>query len=395
MKKICVITGTRADYGLLRPLINKIKEDSEFTLQLIATGMHLSPEFGLTYSEIEGDGLHIDEKLEVLLSSDSSVGISKSMGLAMISFSEVFDRLKPDLLVVLGDRYEAFAAVSAAVVAKLPVAHLHGGETTEGAFDEAFRHSITKMSYLHFTSMEQYRQRVIQLGEHPSRVFSVGALGVDSIMQLRLYEKEELEDAIGFKLDAKTLLVTYHPVTLEKSTAERQFTELLNALDKVKDIKIIFTKANADTDGRIINELVDQYVSKNGEKAVAFTSMGQVRYLSAMKYSSAVVGNSSSGILEAPSFRVPTVNIGDRQKGRVQAKSVINCTPREDGILEAINLAISEDFREKIRTIDNPYGDGNAALRIIQEIKKCLNQEIILKKTFYDIHENKTMQGEK
>lgn len=384
-KKICVITGTRAEYGLLKPLIEKIDKDDELQLQLIVTGMHLSPEFGLTYRQIEEDDYNISEKLEILLSSDTAVGISKSMGLAMISFSECYERLKPDMIVVLGDRYEIFSAVTAASIAKIPVAHLHGGETTEGAFDEAFRHSITKMSYLHFTSTKEYRKRVIQLGEHPSRVFNVGAIGIENIKNMKLLSKKELEKDMNFTFGEKTALVTYHPVTLEKNNSRDQFQNLLDALDEIDDLKIIFTKANADTDGRIINNMIDEYVSKNKNKAIAFTSMGQLRYLSAMKYADAVVGNSSSGIIEAPTFKVPTINIGDRQKGRIQAKSVINCYPHKADILAALNKAFSNKFKDEIRDVINPYGDGNVSTKIIYQVKSFLHKEIDLKKKFYDI----------
>lgn len=385
MKKICVVTGTRAEYGLLKSLMHKISKDKALKLQLLATGMHLSPEFGLTYKQIESDGYNIDEKIEILLSSDTSVGISKSMGLAMISFSEAYNRLNPDMVVVLGDRYEIFAAVSAANISKIPVAHLHGGETTEGAFDESLRHCITKMSYLHFTSTEEYRKRVIQLGENPKRVFNVGAIGVENIINMNLLAKEELEKQINFKFGKYTALITFHPVTLENSTSKQQFENLLNSIDKVRDLKVIFTKANSDTDGRIINKMIDEYVSKNENKSTAFVSMGQLRYLSAMKYSDIVLGNSSSGIIEAPSFNIPTVNIGDRQKGRLQADSIINCQPTQEEIFKSINKALSNSFKEKIKDIINPYGSGNTSESIIEEIKNILNKEIDLKKKFYDI----------
>jgi len=385
MKKICVITGTRAEYGLLRPLIEKIKNDKDLRLQLIATGMHLSPEFGLTYKEIIKDGYDIDEKIEILLSSDTPIGISKSMGLTLISFSEAYQRLKPDIIVVLGDRYEIFAAVSAASIAKIPVAHLHGGETTEGAFDEGFRHCITKMSYLHFTSTKEYRQRVIQLGEHPDRVFHVGAIGIENINKFKLLSKKELEEDIGFVFGKRTILVTYHPVTLERNTSKEQFQNLLNAFDEIDNLKIIFTKANSDTDGRIINKMIDEYVRDNKEKAIGFTSMGQIRYLSTMKYVDAVVGNSSSGIIEAPTFKVPTVNIGDRQKGRIQADTIINCKPIKNEIIVSLEKALSEDFKDKIRYAENPYGDGDVSYKIINVIKKELSQNVNLKKKFYNI----------
>lgn len=386
MKKICVITGTRAEYGLLKPLIKKIKEHENLILQLVATGMHLSPEFGLTYKEIESDGYEINEKIEILLSSDSATGISKSMGLAMISFSECFERLRPDLIVVLGDRFEIFSAVSAATVAKIPVAHLHGGETTEGAFDEAFRHSITKMSHLHFTSTEEYRRRVIQLGEHPSRVFNVGAIGIENIKTLNFLSKEELEKSIKFKLGEHFALVTFHPVTLEHGTSEEQFRNLLDALDEFNEMRVIFTKANADTDGRIINKLIDSYVEKNKDRAIAFTSMGQLRYLSTMKYASMVIGNSSSGIIEAPTFKVPTINIGDRQKGRVKAESIINCQPIKDEIKKNIEkLLYDNKYTTKLKDVVNPYGDGNVTEKILRKILNFLNEDLNIKKTFYDI----------
>jgi len=385
MKKICVITATRAEYGLLKPLMDRIKADGELELQIAVTGMHLSPEFGLTYRQIEEDGFLIDDKIEILLSSDTPVGISKSMGLAMIGFSESFAKLVPDMVVALGDRYEMFAAVSAACVAKIPVAHIHGGETTEGAFDEAFRHSITKMSYLHFTSAQPYKDRVVRLGEHPERVFNVGAIGLENVKNLKFLSKEQLEKAIGFTFGEKTALVTFHPVTLEADTSAEQFDQLLRALDRIQDMKVIFTKANADTYGRVINLMIDDYVKANRSKAAAFDSMGQIRYLSAMKHADVVVGNSSSGIIEAPSFHVPTVNIGDRQKGRIQAESVINCEPEADDIVRAIRKGFSEQFSKKIKNIVNPYGEGNASQKILHVMKDFLQgNRIDLKKKFYE-----------
>lgn len=385
-KNICIITGTRAEYGLLYPLIKKISEDDRLNSQLVVTGMHLSPEFGLTYKQIEEDGYKIDEKVEILLSSDTSIGISKSMGLAMISFSEVFDRLKPDMVVVLGDRYEIFSAVSVASISRIPVCHLHGGETTEGAFDENLRHSITKMSYLHFTSTEEYRKRVIQLGESADRVFNVGAIGIENIKKMNLLSKEELEESINFKLDKKYAIVTFHPVTLENNTAKDQFKELLLALYNIKDLKVIFTKANSDTDGRIINKMIDEFVLNDKERFIAFTSMGSLRYLSAIKYSDIVIGNSSSGIVEVPSFNKPTINIGDRQKGRIQAKSIINCKPVRNDIEKAIERALSDEFLENIKDVKNPYGDGNVSDKVIEKIKYFLeNDKINLKKKFYDL----------
>ncbi|MCL2355336.1 MAG: UDP-N-acetylglucosamine 2-epimerase [Oscillospiraceae bacterium] len=386
MKKICIVTGTRAEYGLLKPLIDRIKEGNELTLQLAVTGAHLSPEFGLTYQLIEKDGYHIDEKVEILLSSDTPIGITKSMGLALISFSEAFERLMPDFILILGDRYEILSASIAGMMANIPIIHLYGGETTEGAVDESIRHSITKQSYLHFTSTEEYRKRVIQLGEDPDRVFNVGAIGIKNIKKLPLMSKEELEKSIRFKLDTPFALCTFHPVTLENRTSKEQFLELLNALKIQINLKIIFTKANADADGRIINQLIDDYVTENPEQAIAFESMGQLRYLSAMKYCSFVVGNSSSGIIEAPSLRIPTINIGDRQKGRMQAESVINCKAKEDEILAAIEKASTIEFCESLEQVENPYGTGEVSSKIIRILKDYTNNnEITLKKKFYDL----------
>lgn len=382
-RKICIVTGTRAEYGLLYWLIKEIETDSELQLQVIATGMHLSPEFGLTYQMIEKE-FKIDKKIEVLLSSDTAVGISKSMGLAQISFAESYEELKPDIVVVLGDRYEIFSAVTTAMIARIPVAHLHGGETTEGAFDESIRHSITKMSHLHFTATEEYRNRVIQLGEHPSRVFNVGGMGIENIKRLKLLSKEEFEKSIDFKLNKKNILVTFHPVTLENSTAKFQFQELLNAIDELQDTNIIFTKANSDTDGRAINQMIDEYVSKNSHKSVGFTSLGQLRYLSALQYVDAMVGNSSSGLAEAPSFKIGTINIGDRQKGRIKADSVIDCEPTKESILKAFDKLYSQDFKYLIQVTKNPYGDGCASKKIV-EVLKTIELDNILKKSFFDI----------
>jgi len=381
--KICVVTGTRAEYGLLYWLMKEIEKDKDLTLQIIATGMHLSPEFGLTYKEIEKE-FKIDKKIEILLSSDTPVGISKSMGLAQISFSEAYEELKPDFIVLLGDRFEVFSAASVALVHKIPVIHIHGGEITEGAFDDAFRHSITKMSYLHFTATEEYRKRVIQLGEEPNRVFNIGAVGLENVHRLKLLSKEDFEESINFKLNKKNILVTFHPVTLENSTAKEQFLELLKAIDELKDTNIIFTKANADTDGRIINQMIDEYVEKNKNKAIAFTSLGQLRYLSAMKYVDAVVGNSSSGIIEAPSFKIGTINIGDRQKGRVKAKSVIDCQPTKEEITKAFEKLYSKEFQKLLKSVKNPYEKEKYPSKKIVEILK--NSDVKnLKKSFFDI----------
>lgn len=386
MKRVCVVTGTRAEYGLLRPLIKKIKYDKELELQLIVTGMHLSSEFGLTYKEILNDGFNY-EKIEMLMSSDTEIGISKSMGLAMISFSEAFERLRPDMVIILGDRYEMFSVASAAMIARIPICHLNGGEATEGLLDESIRHSITKMSYIHCTSTEIYRNRVIQLGENPERVFNVGSIGIESIKNLQLLSKKELEDNLKFKLDKKYILLTFHPVTLENGTMKFEFKQILDALDEMKEFKVVFTKANSDTGGRIINEMIDEYVKEHSESTIGVTSLGQLRYLSAMKHCNFVIGNSSSGILEAPSFKVPTINIGDRQKGRVQAKSVINAKNEKDAIVKAILTADSEEFRNKLRYVKNPYDNGMTSEKVLEIIKNTLKDFSIekLKKKFYDI----------
>lgn len=382
-RTICVVTGTRAEFGLLFWLMKEIQADEQLELQVIVTGMHLSPEFGLTYQEVEKE-FHINKKIEMLLSSDTAIGISKSMGLAQISFAEAYADLQPDVVVLLGDRYEIFAAASAAMIARIPIAHLHGGETTEGAFDEAIRHSITKMSHLHFTATEVYRRRVIQLGEHPERVFNVGGMGIENIHRLSLLSKEDFETAINFKLASKNLLITFHPTTLESATAKQQFAELLSALDELVDTHLIFTKANSDTDGRIINQMIDDYVVRNKEKAVGFTSLGQLRYLSALQYVDAVVGNSSSGLIEAPSFKIGTINIGDRQKGRIKAESVVDCQPEKDLVLKAIGKIYTSEFQQKLQNVKNLYGDGCASYKIVSVLKQA-QLKCMIKKEFYNL----------
>jgi GDP/UDP-N,N'-diacetylbacillosamine 2-epimerase (hydrolysing) len=364
--------------------MKEIKEDPDLELLIVATGMHLSPEFGLTYRQIVEDGFNINKKIEILLSSDSPIGISKSIGLGLIGFSEAYAELQPDIIVLLGDRFEIFSAAVAALIACIPIAHLHGGEKTQGAFDESLRHSITKMSHLHFTATDTYRARVVQLGENPQRVFNVGGLGVDNIKKLELLDAEQLEQAIGFKLGSRNLLVTFHPVTLEPAKSEEQFRNLLDALDVLQDTKYIFTKPNADTEGRIIIKMIDEYVSKNSENAVSFVNLGQLRYLSAMQFVDAVVGNSSSGITEAPTFKIGTINIGDRQKGRIKAQSVIDCEPTKESILKAFEILYSEAFQLKLRDIKNPYGQAGASNKIKRIIKKT-DLSDILKKEFYDI----------
>lgn len=385
MKKICVVTATRAEYGLLKPIIDKINRDSELELSLVVTGMHLSPEFGFTYKEIEEDGYCINHKVNMPLDSDTPDGLLQSMGTVIVGISEVFNEEHPDMVILLGDRFETLIVAVAAQIHRIPVAHIHGGETTEGAIDEAFRHAITKMSQVHFTATEEYRNRVIQLGEYPGRVFSVGALGVENIKSIKKMTKEELETSIQFKFDRPTVMVTYHPVTLEKSTSGQQFQHLLNVLESIPEINIIFTKANADTDGKIINHMIDEFAQRHKERCIAVASLGQVRYLSALQFCAAVIGNSSSGIIEAPSFGIPTVNIGDRQKGRTCAKSVIHCGTEEHEIRFAVNKALSTSFHEEFCDKKNPYEGENTSEAIINVIKKCLNEGISLKKKFYDI----------
>lgn len=381
-RRVCVVTGSRAEYGLLYWLMHEIQASSSMELQVVVTGMHLSPEFGLTYRTIEEDGFHIDAKVEMLLSSDTTVGIAKSIGLGTIGFADAFERVKPDIVVLLGDRFEIFSAAQTALVARIPVAHLHGGETTEGAIDEAFRHAITKMAHLHFTATEEYRARVVQLGEGPERVFNVGAAGIDNIKRLKLLGRAELETALGFRFGSRNLLVTFHPVTLDHASARQQFGELLAALDGLSDVRLIFTKPNADTDGRVIGAMIDDYVSSNLSRAAAYTSLGQLRYLSAMRFVDGVVGNSSSGILEAPSFSIGTVNIGDRQTGRVKAKSVIDCEATRESIGDSLRCLYSADFRATLPLTVSPYGEGQVAEKIAQ-VLATHPLEGILKKRFF------------
>jgi len=382
-RRVCVITGTRADYGLLKWVMDGIKSDSELELLIIATGMHLASDFGNTYKLIEEDGFQIDHKVDMLSSFDTPEAIAKSMGIGLIGFADALKELKPDLIVVLGDRFEVFSAVSAALVARIPVAHIHGGESTEGAFDEALRHSITKMSHLHFVATEQYLQRVIQLGEKPDSVFLVGGLGVDNINRLQLLDKEELENFLQFKLGFKNLLITFHPVTLENTTSELQMKELLKALSGLKDTKLIFTLPNSDTDSRVIIKLIKEFTSNNFN-AYFFKSLGQLRYLSCIQHVDGVVGNSSSGLLEVPSFKKGTINIGDRQRGRIQADSVINCKPDYNSISSAIEQLYSKNFQSSLREVVNPYGSGGASEKVVEVIRQYPLHNIV-KKKFYNL----------
>jgi UDP-N-acetylglucosamine 2-epimerase (non-hydrolysing)/GDP/UDP-N,N'-diacetylbacillosamine 2-epimerase (hydrolysing) len=382
MRKICIVTGSRAEYGLLSRLMRLIQEDAELTLQIIATNMHLSPEFGLTYKDIEKDGFRIDKKVEMLLSSDTANATTKSVGLATIGFADAYEDLKPDLLLVVGDRYEILAAVTAALFYKIPVAHLHGGEITEGAYDDAIRHAVTKMSHLHFTSTEEYRKRVIQLGEEPNRVFNVGAIGIDNIKHLQLMPKHKLEESLNFKFGEKCVLVTFHPVTLENHTAEEQIKSLLQALKSIDDLRILFTLPNSDTDGRIIMQMINQFVEENKNRSIVFNSLGQLKYLSALQFIDAVVGNSSSGLIEVPSFGIPTLNIGHRQQGRIKAKTIVDCESTFENIREKLKLVLSSKYKESCKKSTNPYEKENTAIEILSVIRQFDLDNLILKKFF-------------
>lgn len=383
-RKVCVVTGTRAEFGLLRWLMQEIQNQPELKLQVVATGMHLSPEFGSTWHEIEEAGFTIDARVEMLLSADSNTAVTKSMGLGVIGFADAYAHLKPDVIVVLGDRFEIFAAASAAMIAGIPVAHLHGGETTEGAFDEAIRHSITKMSHLHFVAADEYRQRVIQLGEQPERVFDVGGMGIDAIKRIELLNREELEQSLDFGLGEKNLLITFHPVTLEgDASSSAQMAELLKALGELDDTRLIFTMPNADTGGRELSTMVREFVERH-PNACVFASLGQLRYFSCLAQIDAVVGNSSSGLLEAPSFGIGTINIGDRQKGRLKADSVIDCKPSSRDILKALEHLYSSEFQQALKSVKNPYGTGGAS-KAIARILADRPLDNILKKQFYNL----------
>lgn len=384
-RKVCVVSGSRADYGLLFWLLKEIEEEPALVRQLIATGMHLSPEFGLTYREIEADGFEIDEKVEMLLSSDTAVGIAKSIGVGVMGFADALDRLKPDILVLVGDRFEILAAAQAAMAAKIPIAHIHGGESSEGSIDEAIRHAVTKMSHLHFTAAESYRTRVIQLGEDPARVFNFGAVGIDNLASMDLLRTSALEAALDFKLSPGPLvLCTYHPVTLSSSDPGEPLLELFKALGRLPNARIVITKANADAGGRVINEMIDDYVAANPERVRAFVNLGQLRYLSVLSQADVVVGNSSSGIIEAPAARTATVNIGDRQRGRLKASSVIDCEETEGAIFSAVTRALSPEFQELAATSTSLYGTGGTAKRIA-EVLRNVSLDGIVRKSFYDL----------
>ena len=381
-QKVAVFTGTRAEYGLLFWLLKDIQSDPDLALQLLVSGMHLSPEFGETYQQIEKDGFKIDEKIEILLSSDSAVGTAKSMGLGVLGFSDALARLQPDVLVILGDRFEALAAAQTAMIMRIPIVHLHGGEITEGAYDDAIRHAITKLSYLHGTSTDEYRQRVIQLGEAPERVQNVGAIGLDHLKRADFMSVDELAESLNFSLTKPFFLVTYHPVTLGDEAPEASFQALLDALEAFPDHQVILTYPNADDGGRRIIPMLEAYAASQPERVLAIPSLGQVRYLSAVKHATAVIGNSSSGIIEVPAFDVPTVDIGARQKGRLAAKSVLHCEANKADIEQAMLSAVARDYKEPMEAIDNPYGQGNTSGKVIKMIKTL---DFNPCKTFHDL----------
>lgn len=383
MRKICFVTGTRAEYGLLSRLMRLVKEDKDLQLQVIATNMHLMPEYGETYKEIEKDGFTIDKKVYMHKPSDDAHGIISSMAEEMQGMNDALSELKPDILVLLGDRYEILVAAQVALIHRIPIAHIHGGEVTEGAFDDDIRHSVTKMSSLHFTSCEEYRHRVIQMGEQPSRVFDVGSLGVENIKAVPLMTKDELEASLDFKIDTQTILVTYHPVTLGGDPA-KDIREFLDALDQFKDLKVIFTMPNSDTGRDAIALAVENYVEKHSNRAKAYTSLGLKRYLSTLQFVKAAVGNSSSGIIEVPSYGIPTLNIGDRQKGRLASKSVVNCGTSKDEVIAGLKLCLSEEMQKAAKTYENPYAKPNTANLIYQELKNVELAGLNLK-TFYDL----------
>lgn len=386
MRKICVVTGTRAEYGLLSRLIRMIDESDKTQLQLIVTNMHLSPKYGNTYQEIEKDGFIIDYKIPIIneTAADNAVTTIKSMATALSGFADAFNQLKPDLVVLLGDRYEILSAAEAALIERIPIAHIHGGEVTEGAYDDAIRHSVTKMSQLHFPTTDNHRKRIIQLGEQPERVFNVGSLGVENIKKLPLLSKEEIEKEIGFKIDDNTILVTYHPVTLGNRTAKDDIDDFIAALEERKDLRVIFTMPNSDTGGQFIVDAINGFVARNADRAKAYKSLGVLRYLSVMKQVAAVVGNSSSGLLEVPSFGIPTLNIGDRQKGRTAAESVYNCAPDKESVLEGLNKVLSREFRELAYAVHNPYEKANTAEDIFKVIS-TFPLEGLNQKHFYDL----------
>lgn len=381
---MCVVTGARSEYGLLRPLIFALSKSKNFDLCVLVTGMHLSEGFGMTESEIESDGFEIHERVEMLLDSMSQIGVSKSIGVGMIGLSDALSRLNPDAMIILGDRFEAFAAAATAHVLRIPIIHLHGGELTEGSIDDGFRHAITKMSSLHFVSTEVYRDRVIQLGEHPERVFHVGAIGIESIRSLKLKSEKELCRELNLPTLGNSLIITYHPTTIANGNVEKECNELFHALEKFNNMTMIFTGSNADADGQRINKLMQQFVGKKYKQRRFFQSLGQLRYLSLLRFVKGVVGNSSSGIIEAPEFGVGTVNIGSRQDGRVKPRSVVDCACKRSDIEMAIRKIISPEFSTVLDALDHPYGKGKTTEAIMDVLKSTQFSKLNRKK-FFDI----------
>ena len=378
--KICLITGSRSEYGLLRRLMFKIKKSKKLNLDIVVTGMHLSKKFGFTYKDIIRDGFKISEKVNLGLNSDSIESTINSINMGTKGFTKVYKKIKPDIILVVGDRSEIFSAVIAASFSRIPIAHLHGGELTEGAIDEALRHSITKMSHIHFVANSEYKKRVIQLGENPGRVFNVGGLGVDNIKNLKLLTKNELEKELKFNFKERNILITFHPETLNKAKVKKQFNEVLKALKKIKNTNLVFTMPNSDLGNAIIFKMIKTFVKKN-KNSYFFTSMGQLRFLSCLKHFDGIIGNSSSGLLEMPSFKKGTLDIGDRQRGRLKAKSVINVNIKKNEIITGINKLYSKQFKK----IKNPYGNGGASDKIVKVLEK-LKLNNILKKKFYSIN---------
>ena len=383
-KKVCVVTGGRSDYGILKTLLYAIKADNNLQLQLVATGSHFSFALGSTYKEIEKDGFKIDRKIESLMDSDSSSAISKSVGLGLIGLSDSFEQLSPDIVIILGDRYEMLSAAIAAMMACIPIAHIHGGEVTIGAIDDFIRHAITKMASLHFVSTSAYKKRVLQLGENPKNVFNVGSLGVEAIQSMKLLNKTELEEDLGIKFSNKNILVTMHPETLNYQKSLGDLCELLDALSCLNEVKIIFTKANADMGSKVFNEKIKAFTNAN-KNAILIDSFGQLKYFSCLKYVDAVIGNSSSGIIEAPSFAIPTINIGDRQGGRICARSVINIKGKRGAILSAINKIYTKKFKDSLKNIYNPYQKKFTSKNIIDVLKKTDLNNLVSNKKFIDL----------
>jgi len=380
-RKICVITSGRADYGLLRGVMHAINNESELQLQIIASGSHLSADLSSSYAAIEADGFVVNKQIPSIMGDDSPIGVSQSMGLAVAGFASAFASLRPDIVLVLGDRYEIFSAVAAALVARIPVAHIHGGELTLGAYDDAMRHCITKMPHLHFVAAEAYKKRVIQLGESPETVFMVGGLGIDSMMHEEPLDRNGLEAALDFALGPKNLLITFHPTTLSPISATEQISQLLIALERLSNTHFIFTAPNVDNGGREIIEKLEKFTSGKPHSKI-YTYLGQQRYYACLQHCDVIVGNSSSGILEAPSFKIPTVNIGTRQDGRLRALSVIDCDVTADSIGAAIQLAYSQKFQAQLKDVENPYGRGGAIPKIVNVLKEYPLKDIISKKFF-------------